>query len=40
MPDGVPPEVTNSFMALIPGGAILILFWVIRHMLGFDINGF
>ncbi len=33
MPDGVPPEVTNSFMALIPGGAILILFWVIRHML-------
>ncbi|MGF2116537.1 PTS sugar transporter subunit IIC [Enterococcus casseliflavus] len=40
MPDGVPPEVTNSFMALIPGGAILISFWVIRHMLGFDINGF
>lgn len=40
MPDGVPPEVTNSFMALIPGGAILVLFWVIRHMIGFDINGF
>ncbi len=40
MPDGVPPEVTNSFMALIPGGAILILFWVIRHLIGFDINAF
>ncbi|WP_347083286.1 PTS sugar transporter subunit IIC [Enterococcus gallinarum] len=40
MPDGVPPEVTNSFMALIPGGAIFVLFWVIRHIIGFDINGF
>lgn len=40
MPDGVPPEVTNSFMALIPGGALLVLFWVIRHIIGFDINGF
>lgn len=40
MPDGVPPEVSNSFIALIPGAAILILFWVIRHMLGFDLNGF
>lgn len=40
MPDGVPPEVTNSFMALIPGGVILVLFWVIRHIIGFDINGF
>lgn len=40
MPDGVPPEVTNSFVALIPGAVILIFFWVIRHMLGFDLNGF
>ncbi len=40
MPDGVPPEVSNSFIALIPGAAILILFWVIRHMIGFDLNGF
>lgn len=40
MPEGVPPEVSNSFIALIPGAAILILFWVIRHMIGFDINGF
>lgn len=40
MPEGVPPEVSNSFTALIPGAAILILFWIIRHMIGFDINGF
>lgn len=40
MPDGVPPEVTNSFVALIPGAVILIFFWVIRHLLGFDLNGF
>ncbi|KAF1304515.1 PTS sugar transporter subunit IIC [Enterococcus saccharolyticus] len=40
MPDGVPPEVSNSFMALIPGGAILIFFWVVRHLIGFDINAF
>ena len=26
MPDGVPPEVSNSFMALIPGGFLMILF--------------
>ncbi len=40
MPDGVPPEVSNSFMALIPGGFLMILFWVIRHIIGFDLNGF
>lgn len=40
MPEGVPPEVANSFIALIPGAVILILFWAIRHGLGFDLNGF
>lgn len=40
MPDGVPPEVSNSFIALIPGAVILLLFWVIRHVIGFDLNGF
>lgn len=40
MPDGVPPEVTNSFLALIPGAVILVFFWAVRHLLGFDINGF
>ncbi|MHC5247887.1 PTS sugar transporter subunit IIC [Enterococcus sp. LJL120] len=40
MPEGVPPEVSNSFIALIPGAVILILFWVLRHVIGFDLNGF
>lgn len=40
MPDGVPPEVSNSFIALIPCAVILLLFWVVRYMLGFNINGF
>ena len=38
MPDGVPPEVSNSFAALFPALAIIILFWLIRHVIGFDIN--
>ncbi len=40
MPDGVPPEVTNSFVALIPGAVILIFFLIFHHMLCFDLNGF
>lgn len=40
MPQGVPPEVSNSFVAIIPGGVILTLFWAVRHILGFDLNGF
>ncbi|MGH2179874.1 PTS transporter subunit EIIC, partial [Enterococcus faecalis] len=40
MPDGVPPQVSNSFIALIPGAVILLLFWIIRHVIGFDLNGF
>ncbi len=38
MPEGVPPEVANSFIALIPAAIILVLFWVIRHIFNFDIN--
>lgn len=38
MPEGVPPEVANSFAALFPALAVILLFWVIRHLLGFDIN--
>lgn len=38
MPEGVPPEVSNSFAALFPAGANLLLFWGIRHLIGFDIN--
>ena len=38
MPDGVPPAVANSFAALFPAIAIILLFWVVRHILGFDIS--
>lgn len=40
MPAGVPPEVSNSFIGLIPAAVILILFWVIRHIIGFNIATF
>lgn len=38
MPDGVPPEVSNSFAALFPALGIILLFWIVKHVLGFDIN--
>lgn len=38
MPAGVPPEVGNSFAALIPFAISILLFWSIRHLLGFNIN--
>lgn len=40
MPDGVPPEVVNSFIALIPTAFIILIFWSIKYLFGFDINGF
>lgn len=38
MPDGVPPEVSNSFSALIPAALTILLFWFIRYFLNFDIS--
>ena len=38
MPDGVPPEVSNSFAALFPAAIVIILFWVIRYFFNFDIS--
>ncbi|MEG0275952.1 MAG: PTS transporter subunit EIIC [Coprobacillus sp.] len=38
MPDGVPPEVANSFSALIPAAVVILLFWVIRYVFNFDIS--
>ena len=38
MPEGVPPEVSNSFAALLPALVIILLFWVLRHFLNFDIS--
>lgn len=40
MPEGVPPEVSNSFAALYPTAVIVILFLFVRHILGFDLNTF
>lgn len=38
MPDGVPPSVAQSFSSLIPAGAIIVSIWVIRVLLGVDVN--
>ena len=40
MPEQVPPSVARSFEALIPGLFIIVLVWVIRVLLGFDVNVF
>ncbi|WP_368790535.1 PTS sugar transporter subunit IIC [Companilactobacillus farciminis] len=40
MPDGVPPEVSNSFVALFPAAFILLFFWFVRYVLGFNISTF
>lgn len=40
MPDGVPPEVANSFIALIPAFVILLFFWILRYILSFNIATF
>ncbi|MBM6615294.1 PTS sugar transporter subunit IIC [Desemzia sp. RIT804] len=39
MPEGVPPVVASSFSALLPTLFIILLFWIPRHFLGFDLNG-
>jgi cellobiose PTS system EIIC component len=33
MPDGVPPAVSRSFVALIPAGAVLLVVWLLRILL-------
>lgn len=38
MPKGVPTAVINSFMALIPGALIIIIAFIIKVVLKFDIN--
>lgn len=38
MPEQVPPAVARSFEALIPGFFIITFVWVIRVLLGFDVN--
>lgn len=38
LPEGVPSAVSNSFVALLPGFVILILFWLIRVPFGIDVG--
>ena len=38
MPEGVPPTVATSFATLIPGAFILTVIWIVRTLLGVDIN--
>ncbi|WP_322392531.1 PTS transporter subunit EIIC, partial [Clostridium perfringens] len=38
MPEQVPPSVARSFEALIPGTIIIVLVWIVRVVMGFDIN--
>lgn len=40
MPQSVPPEVSNSFVALFPAAVILILFWIVRDIFNFNIATF
>lgn len=40
MPAGVPPEVSNSFIALLPALVVILFFWFIRYVLNFDISTF
>ena len=40
MPPGVPPEVSNSFIALLPTVVVILFFWFIRYVLNFDISAF
>lgn len=40
LPQGVPPTVSASFVSLAPAFVTLLLFWIVKVPLGFDINHF
>ena len=40
MPEGVPPNVVNAFVALIPYSVILTVFWLLRSGFNFDFTQF
>lgn len=40
LPKGVPPAVGNSFIALTPALTVILIVWVIRVVIGFDITAF
>ena len=37
MPDGVPPAIMESFMALIPSAVAILFWWIIRWVLNIDV---
>ena len=39
LPASVPPVVYESFLSLVPLSVLVLGFWVIRFVLGFDVNG-
>lgn len=38
MPDGVPPAVSQSFVSLIPAFVIILTIWILRVIIGVDLN--
>lgn len=40
MPEGVPESVARSFEALIPAAVVMVVVWIVRDMLNFDIHAF
>ncbi|MGN1272279.1 MAG: PTS sugar transporter subunit IIC [Lactobacillus sp.] len=38
MPDGVPPAVSNAFVSLIPAAVIILIAWLIKEVLHYDLN--
>ena len=40
LPEGVPPAVSNSFLALTPALVVIVIIWLIRVVIGFDITTF
>lgn len=40
MPEQVPASVARSFESLVPGAAVIIVVWLVRVILDFDVNAF
>ncbi|MDR1306970.1 MAG: PTS transporter subunit EIIC [Treponema sp.] len=39
LPNSVPTMVADAFNSIISGGAVIVFFWIITGILGFDLNG-
>lgn len=40
LPENVPPAIANSFTSLIPGTIVILLIWILRVVIGFNITAF